>query len=392
MEADRTHSGHDQSNTPNPNDVGTNSSINGGLANSNVVIICRRSLRLTSPICVKSYRLPPFMSLPPTVSPFKHNDALYFHFTSTPLLIYETKPTLTDLTNDMSGPEQTTTASRTRRRHHRVKIRSKQRVDTSNDTVDAEPTKEKTQALLQILMAENFRVSGSIGLTAALMLPTTVYLDTCSGVNVINRKFVPTEWLSQLKPVLKDPRLGDANSNPIVFDGMLTLTLRFANRAYRVAFYVARHFAVDVLVGTAFHNRYIKGIFPIDQRVTFENDESVPMLQSKNNAPGVAPSEEGAPNASPNRGEAPQSHTVRVARRTMIPPQSQISVHVKSQAAGLSYLSPKASLLFRHNVRVANGIAELTPGQNFEVIIATSEQSRYSCTKAWWSVTQTATL
>ena len=219
-------------------------------------------------------------------------------------------------------------------------------------------------------MAENYRVSGSIGLTAALMLPTTVYLDTCSGVNVINRKFVPTEWLSQLKPVLKDPRLGDANSNPIVFDGMLTLTLRFANRAYRVAFYVARHFAVDVLVGTAFHNRYIKGIFPIDQRVTFENDESVPMLQSKNNAPGVAPSEEGAPNASPNRGEAPQSHTVRVARRTMIPPQSQISVHVKSQAAGLSYLSPKASLLFRHNVRVANGIAELTPGQNFEVIIA----------------------
>ena len=73
---------------------------------------------------------------------------------------------------------------------------------------------------------------------------------------------------------------------------------------------------------------------------------------------------------SSQRKPSSDSDLVLVVKSTVLPPQSQMSIKVRSDGAGISYLTPKDSLLFRHNVRLANGIADIDPAQEFEVLIA----------------------
>ena len=178
-----------------------------------------------------------------------------------------------------------------------------------------------------------------------------------------------------------NPGLGDANRNPIHFVGVVRLSIRFANRVYRIPFLVAKTFAVDVLVGTSFHNRYIKRIACIEQEITFSNGDTIPIIEQSHSALGAdASAEEGAqmpqssskPESSRQKGKRhpKDANTIRMVKGSTIPPQSQIALRVRSDGAGLSYLTPKMSLLFRHNVRLANGIAEIHPKREFEVVVA----------------------
>ena len=309
-------------------------------------------------------------------------------------LPYTNDPTLTSIVNslrenerseihaDSISPARDSTSLRNRRSKSRKKKRKT--VDRATETHEGERDVVASNAkenLMLLLVGNNYVVSGSYGLKSSAMTPSLVYIDTCSGVNVIREGALPPSWVQYREPLTFDPGLGDANRNPIHFVGVIRLSIRFANRVYRVPFLVAKTFAVDVLVGTSFHNKYIKLIACIEQQITFSHEDTIPILEQNHSALGSDASvEEGAPvhpsnsktGSSRQKGKRhpKDANTIRMVKGSTIPPQSQIALRVRCDGAGLSYLTPKMSLLFRHNVRLANGIAEIHPKREFEVVVA----------------------
>ena len=65
-----------------------------------------------------------------------------------------------------------------------------------------------------LLVGNNYVVSGSYGLKSSAMTPSLVYIDTCSGVNVIREGALPPSWVQYREPLTFDPGLGDANRKP----------------------------------------------------------------------------------------------------------------------------------------------------------------------------------
>ncbi len=56
---------------------------------------------------------------------------------------------------------------------------------------------------------------------------------------------------------------------------------------------------------------------------------------------------------------------------------SQVAIPVRTEASGLVFLEPKHSVLVRHNVRTANGVAEVKGNRPFKIVVSNfSEQPR----------------
>ena len=241
----------------------------------------------------------------------------------------------------------------------------------------AKTLKADERQYVLVLVKDNYVVSGSIGARSNAMMPTNIYVDTCSGVNIVNRQFLPPACDDLLEPVVEDPNLGDANGRPLQFSSMIRLSLRLGNRSYRIPFFVADRFAVDVLLGTSFHDNYIKSIECMDSKIILAGGEEIPILKTNRPATAVPPDGKSSKPDEPIKSKAKPStnglkttHPIRVAEGMLVPPQSQVQVTVTSEGAGLVYLSPKQSLFFRQNVRMSNGIAEVRPGETFQVLVA----------------------
>ena len=68
-------------------------------------------------------------------------------------------------------------------------------------------------------------------------------------------------------------------------------------------------------------------------------------------------------------------HTVKLARFVIVPHMSQVAVPVRTEASGLVFLEPKHSVLALHNVRTANGVAEVKGKSPFKIVVSNfSEQ------------------
>ena len=161
-------------------------------------------------------------------------------------------------------------AMRTRRRKPRKKTEGPTRVVTTDVS--------GTNYVL-LLVGENYVISGSFGIKPSAMTPSLVHIDTCSGVNVIRRQCLPPNWEDHREPLTFDPGLGDANNQPLRFAGVIRLSLRLGNRTYRLPFLIANNFAVDVLLGTSFHNTYIEAIKCIKRTIVFKNGDEVPIVR-----------------------------------------------------------------------------------------------------------------
>ena len=68
---------------------------------------------------------------------------------------------------------------------------------------------------------------------------------------------------------------------------------------------------------------------------------------------------------------------MKLAKFVTIPPISQDAVPVRTEASGLLFLEPKHSVLARHNVRTANGVAKVKGNRAFKIVVSKfSEQPR----------------
>ena len=70
-------------------------------------------------------------------------------------------------------------------------------------------------------------------------------------------------------------------------------------------------------------------------------------------------------------------HTVKLTKFVTIPANSQLAVPVRTEASSLVFIEPKHSVLDRHNVRTANGLAEVKGNRLFTIVVSNfSDQPR----------------
>lgn len=69
-------------------------------------------------------------------------------------------------------------------------------------------------------------------------------------------------WDNYIDCTTAPPKLNDAKDRKVALSETVWLTVRFANTLYIVRFRVADRLAVEVLIGTAFLNKHVKGSFP----------------------------------------------------------------------------------------------------------------------------------
>ena len=151
---------------------------------------------------------------------------------------------------------------------------------------------------------------------------------------------------------------------------------------YRVSFLVAERLAVSVIIGTAFMNRHVRGIMSMDGEIKLTR-ATIPILsQYHGRKPYVeakSPSTE-TPDGPPVYQDADnvnRPHTVKLAKFVTFPPMSQVAVPVRKKPSGLVFLEPKHSVLARHNVRTANGVAKVKGNRPVKIVVSNfSEQPR----------------
>ena len=233
-----------------------------------------------------------------------------------------------------------------------------------------------------LLTSSHYIVCGSVGPHPSAMRPFHMAFDTGSGYNVIRLRDLPTGWERYRVPNATMPALGDANGNRLRLLGKVVLRVRFGSAMYRIAFLVAERLAVSVIIGTSFMNRHVRGIMCMDGEIRLTR-ATIPILSRHHERkPYVeAPSSAGEPpsEVSPHRKEEnfSCSHTVKLSKPVTIPPRSQVAVPVRTEASGLVFLEPKHSVLARHNVRTANGVAEVKRNRPFTIVVSNfSEQPR----------------
>ena len=233
-----------------------------------------------------------------------------------------------------------------------------------------------------LLTSSHYIVSGSVGPHPSAMRPFHMAFDTGSGYDVIRLRDLPHGWEQYRIPDAPMPPLGDANGNRLRLLGKVALRVRFGPSMYRVAFLVAERLAVSVIIGTSFMNRHVRGIMCMDGEIWLTRAKIPILSRHPRRKPGAEPplesrkvTEDPSPNRERDNVNLP--HTVKLAKFVTIPAKSQLAVPVRTEASGLVFIEPKHSVLARHNVRTANGVAEVKGNRPFTIVVSNfSDQPR----------------
>jgi len=246
---------------------------------------------------------------------------------------------------------------------------AKKKIPVDDDRVPIQGKPVILDGVVCLLASKNYIVTGSLGLDARVTRPFLIRMDTCSGYILIWTEFFPSGWEQLQIDEGEDehPRLGDANGKRLYIGAAIRLRLRFGNRVYQTKFYAVDRLAVPVLVATAFMNKHVDAIRCRLQRIEFYRGAHIPIVAELEGQahyldlppspgtddPNSSPPKTGAAKeGTPRTRETNRSSVVRLAPGVTIPPMSQRTVWVTSDARGISYLEPKHSVQFRHGIRV----------------------------------------
>ena len=201
-------------------------------------------------------------------------------------------------------------------------------------------------------------------------------MDTGAGFNVIRSSALPDGWEDKLIPDCQLPNLGDANGKPLQLRGAIQLRVRFKNTIFTATFIVADKLAVDVILGTCFMNKNVKAIECMTGKIVFQRNKTrVPILDSRTGSPIEMQSSEkkrteGAQSTGTSSNNLQTSHVIRLSKRVTIPALSQLAVKVSTPAGSLVFIEPKNAIFHKHQVRTANGVADVMPNVSFDIVVA----------------------
>jgi Retroviral aspartyl protease len=221
-----------------------------------------------------------------------------------------------------------------------------------------------------LLKSRNYKCFVAVGLTRNVLHPIMAVLNTGAGPNLIREDLLPKNWEVYRITGLPLPRITNASGRRISARGVVQLHVQVDGLVRRVRFYVTPGLAVPCILGCNLINLHVKAILPKEQKVLLQEECTVAI------SPG--PGKEECSTAEFTRKSPPPSQSkLKLAKAIQIPPRSEARVMVTSSTSGLCFLQNSGRTHERHEISMANGVAEVQAHVPFGVrVINTSNQSR----------------
>lgn len=162
------------------------------------------------------------------------------------------------------------------------------------------------------------------------------------------------------------------------------MTVRFGKILYRVKSIIEYTLVVDVIIGTEFLNSHVIAIKCCEQKIQLRT-AVLPIVQKHHGRSADV----GLPDLSHKWTEVRTRQAeiekwqseiaykeemgialVRTSREITLPPYSQTKASVFSSPDGLVYLEPNGDLAATDDVRMANGMAEVSAERPFELFLS----------------------
>jgi hypothetical protein len=249
-------------------------------------------------------------------------------------------------------------------------------VDPPTERPKADPTAPRARTTLRdahpvcFLRGRNYRVSATVGVSTVVTTPVLAILDTGAGPNLVREDVLPEDWERHRLKTEPDYHVVSAGGNPMPQRGVVTLCVQLGSLKTRSNFIVVKNLTAGCILGCQFIDRHVHSILPKERRVRLTEGGSVAILR----ADGTPDSDRR--HAMRDQRSKPPSPKIRVATLSLIKARSEAFVPVVCQAPGLRFL--QANLRGRAiGTYMANGVAEVIPGQAFLVrVVNTSLQDR----------------
>lgn len=239
---------------------------------------------------------------------------------------------------------------------------------------DVQYDEKESYVIASFFRKPTYRVRISVGVTSQSMMTVASLFDTGAGPNLVNKSFIPRNWHRYVEPI-EQPQLRTATREHVNVEGVIPMFVRIGDLRVRAWFGVVENLAVDILVGTSFIDRCIRGIFPTERKIVPWHSRPVSILTSSSNISSKFPRVEfldhdGTQSEVKEDDEEEEFFLCRVSRPITIPADTQAAVSVSSQGAGLMLVETHMHLAKRRCSMAARGIMEIFPGKPFFLYVA----------------------
>jgi len=179
-------------------------------------------------------------------------------------------------------------------------------------------------------------------------------LDTGAGISLIRVSELPTNWEDYAIKDARTPDVVDASGKPLRILSSINLIVDSGVIQMISTFHVVRDLAVPAILGTRFINQHVEAIYPKLNKVywaapSYPTSVCMPILRART-----------------SKHTVPQSK-VRLAKRTSLPPYSEVVAWANCDVEGMVLVSTSTRLHQKHQVVLANGLASIQPGVPVEV-------------------------
>ena len=221
-----------------------------------------------------------------------------------------------------------------------------------------------------VLAKQNYKVRADIGLAFSVRRRYVVVLDTGAGPNFINITELDQDVHELIEK--KDlPDIYDANNRPLSLMGTITLSVRLGSYSLSLPFIVCANLAAPAILGADFCDQHVEAIRPRMRSVELADGSCIPILRKAvmRSKRAVLP-DWLKPVVLPTKKKESREMRVHLAQAAVIPPQSQVAVHVKTRIVGLMMMTGLDSLYHDRQLAVANGIVQSDPSRRTQILIA----------------------
>jgi len=190
-------------------------------------------------------------------------------------------------------------------------------------------------------------------------------LDTGAVPNLVKLEAIPDG--AEIQSADHVPIRG-ANGKPIDVAGRVYLTVRLGTQVSKREFLVCERLATDLILGCDYCDRHVEAILPRKRLVKLDDGTTVPIVRKASARPP------GSPKLPPELvlGKTPsrRNPSVWVTKRVTLKPGTHTWVDVATRREGTINIEPIESLYEKTSCLASNGIAEVSPGKRFRILVA----------------------
>ena len=228
--------------------------------------------------------------------------------------------------------------------------------------------RQKLPDSIFMMARRNYKVNALIGKSIHAMRRFVVVLDTGAGSSFIKKSVLPPSVVAQIQPVGLASNVRDASNRRVNIIGTVNLTCQVGMRTDIVRFNVVEKLGTDVIIGCDYCDKHIEAIRPRKRVVEMDDGTTVPIIRkpSGRSIDSVPlPEEQEWIPAKGRRGGK-----VHVTESVTLPPETQTWVKVRTEEHGLVMIDPNARMYDTHLCLAGNGIAQVNPGKEFQILVA----------------------